>query len=541
MKTLNKAITMLVLVLMLAAGCVPAPSGKALTIATATTGGVWYPLGSALGDLITRHVPDVTATAQVTGGAIENLKLLTAGKVDLALAYDYHVARLNTGTLPAVAAGRRPARIVLGLYEHPLHIITRADTGIASLPDLKGKRVSTGALDSGAEEQAGLVFRALGIDWDKDITRVKLGVTESAAALRAGEIDAFFWSGAAPSTATPTAALAKLAADPDVKMTLVPVNGSVAETILQANPGVFHRTRIKQGEYSGLRADVETLAVTAVLAALDTFPADRLTAILDAVFDHKTELAAVWQGVTELTPEKSVAVLAPETRQYLHPAAAAVFQQRETLHQVATIHALMTGQYDGLVTVGQLKQQGNLGIGTFDRLDGELIQLDGAVYQARADGTVALVSDAMTVPFANTTTFDADVTQDLGAIPNLAALQAALDTLMVHKDAFYAVRIDGVFQQIKVRCPPQQQKPYPGLTEALKTQVFFDYQDIKGTVVGFWSPDYVGEVNLPGYNLHFISADHTVGGHLVEGALSDAYASLDETRFFAMALRPAGK
>ena len=542
MKVQPKTMLLLALALILVvAGCVPLPQGQALTIATATTGGVWHPLGSALGALITRHVPGVTATAQVTGGAIENLKLLAAGQVDLALAYDYHVARLNTGQLPAVIAGAKPARIVLGLYEHPLHIITRADTGIASLLDLKGKRVSTGALDSGAEEQAGFVFKALGIDWDKDLTRTKLGVTESAAALKAGQLDAFFWSGAVPSTASPTAALANLAADPAVKMVLLPVNGSSAETILQANPGVFHRTLIKKSEYPGLSADVETLAVTAVLASLDTFPAGPLTAILNAVFDDKTELTSVWQGATALTPEQSVAVLAPETRQYLHPAAAAVFQARETLYQVATYNALAVGQYDGVQTVGWLRQKGNLGIGTFDGLDGELIMLDGAVYQAKADGTVALAAEAVKMPFADATTFDADITQDLGALPNMAALLAALDKLIVRKDAFYAIRIDGVFQQVKVRCPPKQQQPYPTLTDALKNQVFFDYQNVKGTVVGLWSPAYVGGVNLPGYNLHFISADRTKGGHLVEGVLSSAQASLDETRSFDMVLRPVGE
>jgi acetolactate decarboxylase len=120
----------------------------------------------------------------------------------------------------------------------------------------------------------------------------------------------------------------------------------------------------------------------------------------------------------------------------------------------------------------------------------------------------------------------------------VAALEAALDKLIVHKDAFYAIRIDGVFQQIKVRCPPKQQKPYPALADALKNQVFFEYQDIKGTVVGLWSPAYVGEVNTAGYNLHFISADHTKGGHLVEGALTEARVSLDETRSFDMVLSP---
>ena len=541
MKILNRLTILLMLVLTLAAGCVSIPTTSTLTIATATTGGVWYPLGSALAGLVTRHVPGVTATALVTGGAIENLKLLTAGRVDVALAYDYHVARLNQGALPAVAEGSQPVRIVLGLYEHPLHIITRGDSGISRVTDLKGKRVSTGATDSRAEEQAGYVFKALGIDWDRDFTRSKLGVTESAAALKAGQIDAFIWSGAVPSTAAPTAALADLAADPAVKMTIVPINGNSADAIQKANPGVFHRAYIKKGEYAGLNADVETLAVTAVLATMDSYPSGRLAAILDAIFEDKAELAEVWRGVASLSPERSLAVLAPEARQYLHPATEAVVKARETVYQVATYSALAAGLYGGVGTVGELRAHGDLGIGTFDGLDGELIMLDGAVYQARADGVVVLAADDATVPFGDTTIFDQEVNQDLGEVASVAALQAALDKLMVRKDAFYAIRIDAEFAQVKVRCPPKQQIPYPTLAEALKNQVFFEYSNVRGTVVGFWTPEYASGVNVAGYNLHFISADRTKGGHLVEGHLSGAKVSLDETRNLAMVLRPAGE
>ncbi|MHC1770304.1 MAG: acetolactate decarboxylase [Flexilinea sp.] len=322
-------------------------------------------------------------------------------------------------------------------------------------------------------------------------------------------------------------------------MVLLPVSGSVAEMVMQANPGVFHNAMIKKGEYPGLSEDVETLAVTAVLATLDTLPDEKLTAILNAVFDHKIELSSVWKGAADLTPEKSVAVLAPETRKYLHPVAAAVFDQRETLYQIATINALRAGQYDGITTLGWLKQQGNLGFGTFDGLDGEMILLDGVVYQAKATGLVELPADDVETPFATVTRFDADITADLGVGPDMASLHAALDKLIERKDAFYAIRIDGLFQQVQVRSVPKQQKPYPELVTALENQTVFEYQNIEGTIVGFWCPDYVGEVNQQGYHLHFISGDHTRGGHLLEAAVTSAQVSLDETRMFDMALRPA--
>jgi alpha-acetolactate decarboxylase len=537
---IRKFALVLMLVTLALVGFAPQPQAVSLKIATATAGGVWNPMGIALGNLIGKHVPGVTATALVTGGAVENLKLLATGKVDLAFAYDYHVAWLNTGKLSGVVEGKPPARILLGLYEHPLHVITRQGTGINSLTDLKGKRVSTGAVDSGAEEQAGFVLKALGLDWDKDLLREKLGVTESAAALKEGKLDAFFWSGAVPSEAAPTAAINDLATDPKIKMVLLPIKGTMAETITQANPAVFHRALIKKGEYPGLDADVETLAVTAVLTSMDTFPASQLTSILTAVFDYKSELVSAWNGAATLTAEKSVGVLAPETVQYLHPAAAAVFQNRETLYQVSTMASLKAGHYDGFETVGGLKQKGNLGIGTFEGLDGEMVVLDGQVYQVKDTGAAAPAADSVKTPFAMVTVFDPDVSQDLGALPNVAALQTALEKLITHKDMFYAIRVDGTFKTLQVRAVAKQKKPYPELTAAIKTQVVFDYQNIKGTIVCFWSPDYLGGINDPGYHLHFISDDHTKGGHLLEGALTSARAQLDETRYFEMKLNPAG-
>ena len=540
MKTRVRVILFVMLASILAVGFAPRPQSVSIKIGTATAGGVWNPLGVALGELITRHVPGVAVTAQTTGGAIENLKLLAAGKLDLALAYDYHVAWLNAGKLPSVADGKKPVRILLGLYEHPLHIVARQGAGIAGVMDLKGKRVSTGAVDSGVEEQAGFVFKALGLDWDKDLTREKLGPTESAAALKEGKLDAFFWSGAVPSESAPTA-IATLAADPAVKMVVIPVSGAGAEAILKANPAVFHRTTIKKGEYTGLNADVETIAVTAVLTAMDTFPADRAGAILEAVFGFKTELTSVWKGAAGLTPEKNVAVLAAEARQYLHPAAAAVFQDRETLYQVSPYSALAAGRYEGFKTAGWLKERGDVGMGTFDGLDGEMIVVDGQVYQARDTGAVVPMPDSASIPFATITRFDDDIVMDAGPYANLAALHAAMDKLMVRKDSFYAIRIEGTFASVQVRSIPKQDKPYVGLTEALKKQVVFNYQNIKGTAVGVWSPEYIGGILTPGYHLHWISSDRVKGGHMLDGALAGGQVHLDETRNLALELNPGSQ
>jgi TRAP transporter TAXI family solute receptor len=316
-----------VILLPLLAGCVPQQTtGKlSFSIATGGTGGVWYPLGGAIGGVIGKYVPNTDATSEATTAAIDNLKLLIAGKAGMAFGYDYHAVWMNEGKLPAVTADKKNVRIMMSFYEQPLHIVTKDGTAIKTVLDLKGKRVSTGAPNSGTEEQADYVFKALAIDWNKDLTREKLGATESVAALKDGKIDAFFWSGAVP-----TAAIIDLASTPGLKMVLLPIAGDMADKIMKANPAVFHKTAFKKGQYN-LDADVPTLGITAVLMVMDTFPEDRLAQILNATFDHKDELSAVWKDATSLTPALSIAQMSPESQPYLHTAAQKYFKDKGAL------------------------------------------------------------------------------------------------------------------------------------------------------------------------------------------------------------------
>ena len=310
-----------------AAGQAPA-AGKPISfsIATGGTGGVWYPLGGAIGGVVTQYVPNAEATAESTTAAIDNLKLLTTDQVQMAFAYDYHVIWANQAKIPDVSAEAQPVRMVMGFYEQPLHIVTTAATGITSVEDLAGKRVSTGAPASGTEEQAGFVLSALGIDWDKDLTREKLGASESVAALKDGKIDAFFWSGAVP-----TSSIIDLSSTPGLKMVLLPISGATADKIMQANPGVFHKTKFAAGSYTGVDQDVDALAITAVLNAMESFPEDTVYQILDAIFSHKDELASVWKGAANLTPEKAVSQVSPDALNYLHPGAKRFFQEQGAL------------------------------------------------------------------------------------------------------------------------------------------------------------------------------------------------------------------
>lgn len=296
------------------------------SIATGGTGGVWYPLGGAIGGIIGKHVPNTDATSEATTAAIDNMKLLLAGRAGMAFAYDYHVVWANEGKLTAVAKKQIPFRVVLGFYEQPLHIVTKEGTNIKTLMDLKGKRVSTGAPNSGTEEQADYVLKALGIDWNKDMKREKLSATESVAAMKDGKIDAFFWSGA-----TPTSSIIDLASTPGLKMVLLPVAGKEADMIFKANPGVFHKTKFPKGCYSSVDKDIDAIAITAVLLAMDKFPEDRMYKIVKAIFSNIPDIIPVWKGAKDLTPKSAVSQLTPEALKYIHPGSRKFFKEKGAL------------------------------------------------------------------------------------------------------------------------------------------------------------------------------------------------------------------
>ena len=214
-------------------------------------------------------------------------------------------------------------------------------------------------------------------------------------------------------------------------------------------------------------------------------------------------------------------------------------EDRDTLYQISTINSLMAGNYDGIHTIQDVAKKGNTGIGTFDTLDGEMVMIDGVVYKVKASGMVEKPDVKVTVPFSAVTYFDVDSTIDLGSIKNLDELKAALDKMIIKKDRFYAFRIDGIFASIQTRSVPAQQKPYPILSEVTKNQAVFNFENIKGSLVGFWCPETVGSINVPGYHLHFISDDRTMGGHLLNISFNTAKVMSDETRFFEMELGDA--
>jgi acetolactate decarboxylase len=212
---------------------------------------------------------------------------------------------------------------------------------------------------------------------------------------------------------------------------------------------------------------------------------------------------------------------------------------RDVLFQGSTIDALMQGVYDGVMNFEELKQQGDFGIGCFEGIDGELIALDGEYYQVKADGIAYPVSDTMTTPFSTVTYFDKDLAINVSA-KNFSELCSILDTQIPSKNLFYAIRIDGTFPYVKARSIPKQSKPYPSLKDASANQSVFEFNSVNGTIVGFYTPEYVEGLNVPGYHLHLITEDRNAGGHILDLALNSSVIWLDITPTFNMALPSSG-
>ena len=215
--------------------------------------------------------------------------------------------------------------------------------------------------------------------------------------------------------------------------------------------------------------------------------------------------------------------------------------QTAGLYQVSTIRALQEGAYDGQVTCGELLRHGDLGIGTFEALDGEMVVLDGRVYQAPAQGPVRPALASQKAPFAEVTFFRPDRPAARIAADNFSDLEKRLDACLPSKNLFYAVRIDATFRHVKTRSVPRQKEPYPRLVEAAKLQSVFEFHDIAGTVVGFYCPDYASGVSVPGWHLHFLTADRTGGGHVLDLAGANLSAKIQTLRQVHMILPSGGR
>jgi acetolactate decarboxylase len=190
-------------------------------------------------------------------------------------------------------------------------------------------------------------------------------------------------------------------------------------------------------------------------------------------------------------------------------------QVRHTLYQVSTTAALVEGVYEGAVQISTLRKHGDLGLGTFEELDGEMVIVDGHFFQVHSDGSVKEVKDDVLSPFAAVTAFSADKHITLDDCPDLSHLASQFDALRASDNFFYALRVDGTFDYLHARAMRRTKEGVP-LLQAAAVQPEFEFENISGTLVGFWTPEYAKSLNVPGYHLHFISADRAHGGHLLQ-------------------------
>lgn len=206
--------------------------------------------------------------------------------------------------------------------------------------------------------------------------------------------------------------------------------------------------------------------------------------------------------------------------------------EHHSIFQVSTTGAIVKGVFDGCTTVGDLKSHGDFGLGTFENLDGEMMMLEGRCYQAVADGVTSEAEDSWQVPFATVTRFHPDRTEEISGIADLDALQSRLDRLRPSENIFVGFKLDGVFERIDLRAACKA-RPGEGLVEATSHQSEFSFENIEGTIVGFWTPTFAKALNVAGYHLHFISADRAKGGHLLGVRAANLTVSLHlETDFY---------
>lgn len=192
-------------------------------------------------------------------------------------------------------------------------------------------------------------------------------------------------------------------------------------------------------------------------------------------------------------------------------------REPHVLFQASTIGALLDGAFEGDLSFAELAEHGDLGLGTLNHLDGEMVAIDGEFFRADVDGHLSRIPPEGKTPFAVVTRFEPTVDEGLpDAERSHEELLALLDQLLPAGVSSCAIRLDGRFELVRARSVPRQEPPYRPLTEVVAEQHVFELRDIEGTMLGFRFPTYVEGIEVPGYHLHFISADRSRGGHVLD-------------------------
>ncbi len=274
---------------------------RRLSIGTAGTGAVMYVYGGAIAKVISTYVPNVEATAELTAGSVDNLRLMMRGAVDLAATQSDALVDALQRRGPFAGGPAAPARTLATLFRVVMHLVTFADVGIERLADLRGRRVSTGPPGAGSENMALRVLAAGGVDPDRDLRRERLSFAASAEALKDGKLDACFIAGGLPNPA-----VMDLARTHGRRLRLVPLDEVLPTLQRQFGPNVYFPYDVPRGAYPGIDATVPTAGANQLLVADERLDEALVHDITQVIFDHHAELVAVHPAARELTLQSAV-------------------------------------------------------------------------------------------------------------------------------------------------------------------------------------------------------------------------------------------
>jgi uncharacterized protein len=289
-----------------------------LSIATGGTGGVYYPLGGGMANVLSKNVPGLTATAEVTGGSVDNLKLIDSG--NSYIGFSMTDAALDAANGNDKFKGHKvDVRTLMVLYPNRMHVVTVEGAGINKMADLKGKRLSTGSPGSATEVMAFRLIEAAGLDRDKDMKRDRLGAAESVNAIKDKKIDAFFWVGGLP-----TAAVTDLAATPGVKIKLID-HADLVPAMNKKYGNLYVEDVIPKTTYSGMTADNKQATVMNILVSNANLSDQVAYNIVKTIFDKRSDLIAVHKEAENFKLENQKAAASPIP---WHPGAVKYFTEK---------------------------------------------------------------------------------------------------------------------------------------------------------------------------------------------------------------------
>ncbi|MGV9773387.1 TAXI family TRAP transporter solute-binding subunit [Streptosporangium sp. NPDC003464] len=271
-------------------------AGKRLSIATGNTTGVYYVLGGALADQIGKNIPGYQATAEATGASVENIQRVVRGDSDLAFALADSAADAVAGKGAFTAP--QPIRAVARLYDNYTQVVATTGSGVKSVADLKGKRVSTGSPNSGTEVIALRLLKAAGLDPDKDVSRQALGLPESVQGIKDGNLDALVWSGGLP-----TPGITDLVTSLRGGVAFVPLDGVLAQ-VRREHGQVYTEGTIAKDVYA-TPADVPTIAVPNLLVVNEKMDPALAGDLAKLIFDRKADLEKVHPAARGITRENA--------------------------------------------------------------------------------------------------------------------------------------------------------------------------------------------------------------------------------------------